>query len=188
MKSSLAGPWGLQSADSGFPASSGHSGLNTKAPCTPGAAPEAASRGGTRGGQERDQGGIQAVCRKGTVRSRVWCTHCPAPQGRPPGTAGKGAAGHHPPDPGFGVCEVSLQGSHIDPKNLHILQGTMRTGRQPRALEARIPVQSPHHPNPRLSASQQTQHSPAHTHTSIMDYPLHFQGAPDRDLRLCRRP
>ena len=39
-----------------------------------------------------------------------------------------------------------------------------------------------------FSTSQQTPHSPAQTHTSIMDYPLHFHGAPDRDLRWCPRP
>lgn len=46
------------------------------------------------------------------------------PRGRllpiPPGTAGRGAAGRCLPGPllppGFGVCNVSLQGSHLDTK------------------------------------------------------------------------
>lgn len=43
-----------------------------------------------------------------------------SPAARNPGTpskdGGQGAAGRRPPGLGFGVCEVSLRGSHIDPK------------------------------------------------------------------------
>lgn len=36
----------------------------------------------------------------------------------------------------LGSVRLALEGSHIDPKNLRILQGMMRTGKErPRALE-----------------------------------------------------
>lgn len=118
--------------------------------------------------------------RRETVSRKARLTRCPAPQGRPPGTVGKGAAGRHPLGPGFGVCEFSFRGFHIDLQNLRILQGTLRTGKDGhRPWRHAFCPESPQSEPTAFSTSQQTPHSPAQTHTSIMDYPLHFQGAPD---------